>query len=190
MVEAPTQSAARRIVQTVADDLRHAAFSLLANTMLGSPLVPRVARIVGYRLLGMDVGVVDVFPRVWFKSRNVRLGSQVTVNMGTVFDSSARVTVGARTRIGFEVLFCTSNHHVGDRGERAGPRFDAPITVGEGCWIGSRATLLPGVTVGDGCVIAAGALVTRDCETNGLYAGVPARRVRDLDGVPPRPVED
>jgi maltose O-acetyltransferase len=36
------------------------------------------------------------------------------------------------------------------------------------------------VTVGDGCVIAAGAVVAKDCEPNGLYVGVPARRARDL----------
>jgi acetyltransferase-like isoleucine patch superfamily enzyme len=30
------------------------------------------------------------------------------------------------------------------------------------------------------CVVAAGAVVTGDCEPDGLYAGVPARRVRDL----------
>jgi maltose O-acetyltransferase len=30
-------------------------------------------------------------------------------------------------------------------------------------------------------VIAAGAVVTEDCAPDGLYAGVPARRIRDLD---------
>jgi maltose O-acetyltransferase len=175
------QTAIRRIATTLVDDVRHGAFSLMANTILGSALVPRVARLLGYRLLGMDVGVIDVFPGVWFKNSKVTLGSRVTVNTGTVFDTSDRVTIGARTRIGFEVLFCTSSHRPGDRRERAGARFDAPIAVGEGCWIASRATVLPGVTVGDGCVIAAGALVLDDCEPNGFYAGVPARRLRDLN---------
>jgi maltose O-acetyltransferase len=40
--------------------------------------------------------------------------------------------------------------------------------------------VLPGVTIGAGCAVAAGAVVTADCEPDGLYAGVPARRVRDL----------
>lgn len=55
-----------------------------------------------------------------------------------------------------------------------------PITVGDGCWIGARAVILPGVTIGDGCVIAAGAVVSKDCAPNGMYAGVPARRIREL----------
>ena len=40
---------------------------------------------------------------------------------------------------------------------------------------------MPGVTIGEGCIVAAGAVVTKDCESHGLYAGVPARRIRDLD---------
>jgi acetyltransferase-like isoleucine patch superfamily enzyme len=38
--------------------------------------------------------------------------------------------------------------------------------------------LLPGVVLGDDVVVAAGAVVNRDCVAGGLYAGVPARRVR------------
>ena len=54
------------------------------------------------------------------------------------------------------------------------------IYVGEGCFIGANVTVLPGVNVGEGCVIAAGAVITRDCAPDGLYGGVPARRIRDL----------
>jgi maltose O-acetyltransferase len=40
--------------------------------------------------------------------------------------------------------------------------------------------IMPGVTVGNGCIIASGALVNKDCAPNGLYAGVPAIRIKDL----------
>lgn len=56
-----------------------------------------------------------------------------------------------------------------------------PITVGKGCWIGANAIILPGVTIGDGCIIGAGAVVNKDCAPNGLYVGVPTKRVRDLE---------
>ena len=32
-----------------------------------------------------------------------------------------------------------------------------------------------------GCIVAAGSVVTADCESNGLYAGVPVRRLRELE---------
>ncbi|WP_408003863.1 LbetaH domain-containing protein [Puerhibacterium puerhi] len=39
---------------------------------------------------------------------------------------------------------------------------------------------MPGVTIGRGCIIAAGSVVTSDCQPDGLYAGVPAARKKDL----------
>ena len=63
---------------------------------------------------------------------------------------------------------------------RAGALFLAPLVVSSGCWIGARAVLLPGLTIGEGCVVGAGAVVTKDCLPIGLYAGIPARRIRDL----------
>jgi acetyltransferase-like isoleucine patch superfamily enzyme len=38
--------------------------------------------------------------------------------------------------------------------------------------------IMPGVTIGAGVVVAAGAVVTKDCEAGGLYAGIPAKRLR------------
>jgi len=48
--------------------------------------------------------------------------------------------------------------------------------------IGSRALLLAGVTIGEGAVVAAGAVITKDCEPWGVYIGHPAtlRRRRTL----------
>ena len=54
------------------------------------------------------------------------------------------------------------------------------IVVGDGVWIGARATILPGVQIGDGAVVAAGAVVTRDVAANSLVAGVPAKTIREL----------
>ncbi len=42
------------------------------------------------------------------------------------------------------------------------------------------AIIMPGVTIAEGCVVAAGAVVTRSTEPNGLYAGNPAVRKKDL----------
>jgi acetyltransferase-like isoleucine patch superfamily enzyme len=69
---------------------------------------------------------------------------------------------------------------MGPPDRRVGAYIEAPIVIEDGVWVGSRATVLAGVTVGRGCTIAAGAVVREDCAPNGFYAGIPARRVRDL----------
>jgi acetyltransferase-like isoleucine patch superfamily enzyme len=51
--------------------------------------------------------------------------------------------------------------------------------IGNKVSIGSNATILP-ITICDGAVIAAGAVVTKNIIQPGIYAGNPARKLRDL----------
>ena len=64
------------------------------------------------------------------------------------------------------------------------PRRCEPITVGRGSWLGFGATLLAGCTVGAEAVVAAGALLTGPAAPRTLYAGVPARALRELGNEP------
>ena len=50
-----------------------------------------------------------------------------------------------------------------------------PVVVGNDCWIGFRATILPGVTISDGAIVLAGAVVTKDVPPYAIVAGVPAQ---------------
>lgn len=53
-----------------------------------------------------------------------------------------------------------------------------PVCICRNVWIGAKAIILGNVTVHEGCVVGAGAVVTKDTEENGVYAGVPARCVK------------
>ncbi len=55
------------------------------------------------------------------------------------------------------------------------------IKIGRNCWLGSKVTILDGVTIGDNCVIAAGAVVTASFSRNSVIGGVPARLLRSVD---------
>ena len=59
--------------------------------------------------------------------------------------------------------------------------FPKPVKIGCRVWIGSHATILPGVTIGDNAVVAAGAVVTKDVEPNMVVAGVPAKVIKKFD---------
>lgn len=56
------------------------------------------------------------------------------------------------------------------------PRGDTRL--GDGCWIGMRAMLMPGVTIGEGAVVAAGSIVTRNVAPYTLVGGNPAKPIR------------
>lgn len=55
------------------------------------------------------------------------------------------------------------------------------ITVHDNCFIGQRATLLPGVTIGPNSIVATGAVVTKDVPPNTIVGGIPAKVLMDLD---------
>lgn len=46
-------------------------------------------------------------------------------------------------------------------------------------WVGYGTTIMSGVTIHTGSIIAAGSVVTHDAEPYSIYAGVPARKVKD-----------
>lgn len=117
---------------------------------------------------------------------SLTVGPDCFINSSVYFDSGD-VIFGSRVYVGFRAVFATLKHEIGGPEQRAAAGMHLPITVGDGTWIGANAVIMPGITIGPGCVIGAGAVVTRDCEPNGLYVGVPARRVRDLPVGPGAP---
>ena len=51
--------------------------------------------------------------------------------------------------------------------------------VGRDSWIGYGAIVSRGVTIGEGAVVGAGSVVTKDVPAYEIWAGVPARKIRD-----------
>lgn len=51
------------------------------------------------------------------------------------------------------------------------------VVVGRYAFLGTNATVLPGVTIGEGAVVAAGAVVTKSIPPWEIWAGVPARKI-------------
>ena len=108
--------------------------------------------------------------------KNIHIGKQVFVNMGCKFQDQGGIFIDDGALIGHNVVLATLNHAM--EPERRGDMLPAPIHIGKRVWIGSNATVLPGVTIGDGAVVAAGAVVTRDVPANAVVGGVPAQVIR------------
>ncbi len=54
------------------------------------------------------------------------------------------------------------------------------VVVEEGAYLGVGAVVLPQRRIGAGALVGAGAVVTKDVPPNEVWAGVPARRLRDV----------
>lgn len=153
----------------------------LLSSLTASVVLPRPFRPVALRRLGADVRGAVINAGGFYGGSKLRIADGAFVNYGVFFDCTDQITVEENVSIGMQVTFITSSHALGPVDRRAGVAVSGPSRIGAGTWVGARSTMLPGVTIGAGCVIAAGAVVTRDCDAGGLYGGVPAQLLRPLD---------
>lgn len=95
-----------------------------------------------------------------------------------IVDCTNKVTIGAFSTVaGFYSQILT--HGIDIRTNR---QVSSPVTVGMHAMIGTRAVILKGARVPDRTVVGAGSVFRGAPDgTGGLWSGVPARRVLDLD---------
>lgn len=121
---------------------------------------------------------------------HIEIGDLTFLNFGCVLLDSAPIRIGNRVAIGPNVQMYTPTHPL-KFSERA--RNDAngdpvlgavtramPIEIGDGCWIGGAAIILPGVTIGPRTTIGAGSVVTQSIPADVFAAGNPCRIIREL----------
>jgi acetyltransferase-like isoleucine patch superfamily enzyme len=90
--------------------------------------------------------------------------------------------IGKYTRIGPDVCILDQDHSF-DRSDLIMNQHARikKVTIGSDVWIGRGATILRGVTIGDGAVIGAGAIVTKNIPSYEIWAGVPAKFMKNRE---------
>lgn len=143
-------------------------------------MCPRVIRALIYRIMGNKIKTIQINAGCYIGGNKLSIGKGTFVSYHCFFDLSDKIIIGNSVNIAMRCTFITSSHETGDYTRRAGNATHRPITIGDGCWIGGNVTVLPGVNIGNGTIIAAGAVVTKDCDSNSVYAGVPAKKIKRL----------
>lgn len=160
--------------------LLNAAVKYLTNHVI-AVLPVHAVRLMWYRrVLGWHIG-----PRVCimlgqevqfnkFRTRDttVSIGARTIINHGCQLYATGGLVIGRNVSISAGTWLITGTHDIND------PSFAdvyAPIRIDDYVWIGSRATILAGVTIGKGAVVMAGAVVTRDVAPYTIVGGAPAQ---------------
>jgi len=100
----------------------------------------------------------------FFCSQKIQIGSDVFIGGGCrIYDTD------------FHPLDALSRIHYSKKAD------SAPVEIKDKVWLGAHCTILKGVTVGSGAVIGACSLVTKSVPADELWAGVPARKIRNLN---------
>ena len=183
------QSVPTKIGRLVRAEFEGFHLRLLIARILLAPLPIHVGgRLRGaiLRLAGFQIGRGTIFagtPIITLADnhyKNLLIGEGCWFNIACLFDLGAQIRIGNKVSMGHGVLILTRSHEVGTSEQRALTLVVKPVNIGSGVWLGSRSTILPGVTIGDGAIVAAGSVVHQDVPPNTLVAGVPARVVKNL----------
>ena len=112
-------------------------------------------------------------------------GSRLTVGDRSQLGSNARlngdITIGDDVLMGPDVVMMATSHEFARLDtpiSLQGAKPEESIVIGNDCWIGTRAIILPGVHLGNQCIVAAGAVVTRSFPDRSIVGGVPARLLK------------
>jgi maltose O-acetyltransferase len=126
------------------------------------------------RAMRMEIGRGSViFMGAWIDTRgSFSMGEHSVVNQNCRLDARGGLRIGDNVSISAEVCILTADHDISSADFCSSCR---PVVIGDRVFIGTRATILPGVNLGHGSVVAAGAMVTKDVPDFTVVAGVPAK---------------
>lgn len=132
------------------------------------------------RWFGARIGKgVVVKPHVRIKNPwRLTVGDHCWIGQNVWIDNIEDVTIGDHVCVSQLVYFCTGSH---DHQKTTFDLVARPIAVGNGAWVGARATLLGGVEVGANAIVAAGSVVNRSVQDCEFVGGVPAKVIGERE---------
>ena len=153
------------------------ALWLVANMLLASWLPGSQWRRKLLRSFGARIGegvVIKPGVRVKFPWR-LSVGDRSWIGEDVWIDNLATVTIGQDTCLSQAVYLCTGSH------DWSAPTFTLmtrPIWIGNGCWVGAKASLAPGTVMETGAVLGMESLGKGRLVGDTIHSGVPSRPIK------------
>jgi putative colanic acid biosynthesis acetyltransferase WcaF len=117
--------------------------------------------------------------RVW-APWNLSCEDTVMVADGAELYNPAPMFLASHVIVSQGAYLCGATHDYND------PKFPVvsfPMRMGRYAWVAARACVSPGVNLGDGAILGLASLATKDLEPWSIYAGVPARKVKERERI-------
>ncbi|WP_433331122.1 acyltransferase [Spirillospora sp. CA-294931] len=115
----------------------------------------------------------------------ITIGSSCSLGRGTHIVGHQSIEIGNDVFTGPNVYITDQNHTYGDLKTPIGRQWpeNKPVVIGDGCWIGTGAIILPGTRLGRNVAVAGGAVVRGEFPDHSVIGGVPAKVLRHFDEV-------
>ena len=157
----------------------------LRGWILGGQAAWRIGRNVqfvgeyGRFLFGPGVCLLgNTYLNAYGRAGRIEIGAHTHIDQNSVLYGQGGLRVGADCAIAAGTIIYTQTNadHLRDGTPVAHqPVAYGPVAIGDGCWLGAGARVLPGVSIGAAARVGAGAVVTEDLPSNVTAVGIPAR---------------
>lgn len=119
-------------------------------------------------------------------SGTLTIGHGSFVGTGSIIAASERVDIGKDALIAACSMIRDNDHRIDQSGVPYGQQglVSSPVSIGDNVWIGTKSTVLRGVTIGDDAIVGANAVVSSDVQAATLVGGVPAKLIKRLGDQP------
>lgn len=111
----------------------------------------------------------------------IRIGNNCHIGYYFTLLNASKVYIGDNVLFASHVFVTSENHGIDPESELAyveQPLLASPVSIGDGCWIGEKVCILPGVNIGKKCIIGAGSVVTKSIPDYSIAVGNPARVIK------------
>jgi acetyltransferase-like isoleucine patch superfamily enzyme len=114
---------------------------------------------------------------------NLEIGSNVSIHKDCYIDASGGLQIGNDVSIAHNSSILTFEHtwDIQTQPIRSNPIKLSFVKINDDVWIGCGCRILSGVTIKTRTIVAAGAVVTKDIESNTIVGGVPAKLIKRLE---------
>lgn len=127
---------------------------------------------------------VSVGPAVFFFNlHNLTVGENVSIHPMCYLDAAGIIEIGDNVSIAHNVSILSSNHGWDNLEEpiKYNAATFSKVIIQDDVWIGCGCRILAGVLINQRTIIAAGAVVTKNCIGNSIYGGIPAKLIKRIN---------
>ena len=115
--------------------------------------------------------------------KGLTIGKNCHIGKNCFLDLRDTITIGNNVVIAMNNTFITHMDMNNSNLRELYPASQAPVIIKDDAYLGVNCTILMGVTVANKAIVGANSLVTKDLHEKTVYAGCPAVKIKNIDGI-------